>query len=360
MIRSDHPWHTITVDLMFAQKDAGTGIYTTILHVVDNFTCFSFLRICKDKSPKEIASKLYELFADQDIPAKIIMDNGSEFSSKLSQQIYQEILGLIRAGGSSYHPQTQGVNEVRHKKIKQLLRTELLHFANSIEEVLPLVQLKLNLCLTRRHNSCPFALFHGRAPNSLPINNSRYSHMSWAQRLALMGTVIHPKLKIDMESYFSNIEKLYAKRHAKAIAKSQFKPGDRVKIKSMTKRNVIVNANESHFKGAFIIKNKVAGGYNVTREGTDEVVNLEPIPIEQISSFNRQANSKLTLSPTEEMSDEQWIFKQILGHQIEPDGTILYKVKWDDNSTTLEPATSFAGDRRPLNQYWRLFRSKKV
>ena len=39
MIRSEHPWHTITVDLMFAQKDAGTGTYTTILHVVDNFTC---------------------------------------------------------------------------------------------------------------------------------------------------------------------------------------------------------------------------------------------------------------------------------------------------------------------------------
>ena len=182
------------------------------------------------------------------------MDGGGEFQNELSNEVLVNVLQLIKKGGSPYHPQTQGVNEVRHKKLKQLIRTELYKFADSIEECLPLVQLKMNLGITRRHNSVPFCLFFGRQLNSLPISDNRYSNLTWPQRLALMATVVHPKIKMDMENYFLSAERQYLKKHENQIEKTDFQPGDRVKIRNVQARHVIVKANEPLFKGAFVIK----------------------------------------------------------------------------------------------------------
>ena len=145
-IRAEYVGDIWTIDLMFIENKP-------ILHIVDNVRSFSMLRVLRDKEQKTVTIKIYEIMMEHGLPRQIICDNGKEFEDMFKNAI-QTIAGILKTGGVPYHPQTQGVNERKHGDIKRLVRHELTRFENAKwRDVIALVQMKLNLRHTARHNS---------------------------------------------------------------------------------------------------------------------------------------------------------------------------------------------------------------
>ena len=146
-IRAEYVGDIWTIDLMFIENKP-------ILHIVDNVSSFTMLRVLRDKEKKKtVTIKIYEIMMEHGLPRQIICDNGKEFEDMFKNAI-QTIAGILKTGGVPYHPQTQGVNERKHGDIKRLVRHELTRFENAKwRDVIALVQMKLNLRHTARHNS---------------------------------------------------------------------------------------------------------------------------------------------------------------------------------------------------------------
>ena len=131
----------------------------------------------------------------------MLHDAGSEFTNKLATQVFMDLRQIHIKQGTPYRAQSQGINERKHSKIKQLIRAALHRFSHDWTDVVPLVMAQINDTITVRHNSTPFAIYYGRASHALPSNNDHFSHLSWEERLALYGAVVTPKLVSTIKKY---------------------------------------------------------------------------------------------------------------------------------------------------------------
>ena len=79
-ITHNGPWKCVQIDLIdYSKKPDGDLKY--ILSVKDHFTRYAFLRGLKNKTQKEVASKMLGIFSDFGVPSMIHCDNGGEFSN---------------------------------------------------------------------------------------------------------------------------------------------------------------------------------------------------------------------------------------------------------------------------------------
>ena len=111
------------IDLIILPKSKNGK--TILLHIVDVWSGYNILRVADSKSAIVIAKLLWNVMRDHGVPRKIITDKGSEFINKHFKEIFEEWCACALKGGSPYHPETQGVNERRHKLIRDLLQNEL-------------------------------------------------------------------------------------------------------------------------------------------------------------------------------------------------------------------------------------------
>ena len=94
-----------------------------IAHVECPFSKFPWLKGLDSDSAENWAKFLIdEVFFDlAGFPAVLRSDRGGPFVSEVVESV-NALLGVRRAFGSSYHPQSQGFIEARHKPINKTIR----------------------------------------------------------------------------------------------------------------------------------------------------------------------------------------------------------------------------------------------
>ncbi|KAG6935241.1 Pr gag-pro-pol, partial [Chelydra serpentina] len=70
---------------------------------------------------RTIAGELVKVFARVGLPREILTDQGTNFTSRLLQQVC-ELLGIKQLRTSVYHPQTDGLVERFNRTLKAMLR----------------------------------------------------------------------------------------------------------------------------------------------------------------------------------------------------------------------------------------------
>jgi transposase InsO family protein len=341
---SDFPGDIWTVDLLFFDKHQTAGATTCLLHVIDNFSSFSILRVLPNKEALTVATALNSIMYEHGQPRTLFYDGGGEFRS-LFREVFLNTREIAGIQGLPYRPQSQGQNERKHHKIKQLIRMALHKFAHDWAEVVPMVMGQVNDTWSIRHKSTPFAIYYGRASHAL-TSAAPLSRLAWHERLALFQAAVQPRLRVQLEQYAASLKRAFDKRHARDLG--EFKVGDWVKI-----RNVGTTSANTLFKGPYVILARVSGGYNVALTGTSVQVNVAPVPPEQLSLWKRLGVDvrATTASGGTALTEEVYDWHSILAHEFRF-GSTWYQVKWMNGEITWEPADIFGVDTRPINNYY--------
>ena len=96
-------------------------------------------------------------------PARLLSDNGSQFSSDLSQAIYK-LLGTTKLHTSSYHPQTNGGVERLNHTIAQMLSMMVNERQDDWDLCLPHIQAAFNNSVNAATGLAPNEIHLGRMP----------------------------------------------------------------------------------------------------------------------------------------------------------------------------------------------------
>ena len=105
------------------------------------------------------------------VPAKLNSDRGSQFTSKVWEQL-GNLMGIKLARTSGFNPRSNGLSEARNKSIVHLLRCLASHKPNQWDDYLPAVTMALNSTIHTAHGHTPYNIIYGRDPIT-PIDQER-------------------------------------------------------------------------------------------------------------------------------------------------------------------------------------------
>jgi len=98
------------------------------------------------------------------VPAELLSDCGTVFSSKLMINVYQ-LLGIKKANTTAYHPQTDGL----HRTLTDMLAKRVQRSRMDWNEQLPYVLFAYRSSIQISTQESPFYLLYGR-DSQLPVN----------------------------------------------------------------------------------------------------------------------------------------------------------------------------------------------
>ncbi|XP_072170162.1 KRAB-A domain-containing protein 2-like [Diadema setosum] len=87
---------------------------------------------------QNVSKALVKFFTTVGLPKVVQSDQGSNFTSKIFQQVMRE-LGIKCVTSSAYHPQSQGALERFHQTLKNMMRTYCFEVEKDWDEGLPLL-----------------------------------------------------------------------------------------------------------------------------------------------------------------------------------------------------------------------------
>ena len=120
-IEYEFPMHTVSIDVVGPISPVSAKGNRYIFVVVDNFTNHIWLFATPDETSGTTAQILLNLFLAYGFPVRLLSDRGSNFLSAL----VEELLRLLRVASvttTSYHPRTDGKNEVSHRMLLSQIR----------------------------------------------------------------------------------------------------------------------------------------------------------------------------------------------------------------------------------------------
>lgn len=109
---------------------------------------------------KAIVDHLVEFFSLAGLPCTVQSDRGSNFTSKLLQQVMAE-LKIAPGYSSAYHPQSQGVIERFHSTLKSMITTFVEAQPKEWDEVIPFLLFAVCDAPTESLGFSPFELIFG-------------------------------------------------------------------------------------------------------------------------------------------------------------------------------------------------------
>ena len=108
---------------------------------------------------KRVAEELLKIFARLGIPQQVLSDQGSNFMSKMLEQLYK-MLGIEQLHTTPYHPQVNGLTERMVGVVKQMV----VKCAKDScwDDLLPLVMFAYRKVPQTSAGFSPFELLYGR------------------------------------------------------------------------------------------------------------------------------------------------------------------------------------------------------
>jgi len=259
-----HPWSMVHMDLMGPMNESENG-NKYILAMVDSLTRWTELRCIPSKHAQCVADACFSIFCSRGPPLSILCDNGREFKNN-GLVIMMKNLGVHVQFSTPRRPETNGVVERTNQKVKRQLQN-FEATKDNWEDIIPLVQLSINLQYNRNLNSSPFYSIHGWLLQRMEfLDSDKLEHMditdydskSWSKyhsvRMAkLLGSLYmkdverktrrYENLKKNYgESKFANNEKQNNQIHtgAKVLIEYPQPPGEVGKLYNPWKGTYIV------------------------------------------------------------------------------------------------------------------------
>ena len=223
-ITAEHPWHTLSIDVMGPfPKNQG---HQWIISVIDVFSRFLILFPAADHTADTVASGLLQhVIAYFGVPTAILSDRGAEFRSRIWARL-QERLGCRMTMSSPYYPQGNSVVERSHRTINNVLRATLLESPEvGWKDALPAVQLTLNTAIHEAHGFAPAQLLTG--------NNLRLPadcHLGAHTNNADIDPKGHLEKKLQAMSACRQVAQHYVAHPPQPDRTNPFKVGDNVLV----------------------------------------------------------------------------------------------------------------------------------
>ena len=282
------PFYMIGVDIIGPLKTTSRG-NKYILSVIDYYTKYAEAVALPNQEAVPVARALEDIFARHGMPSVLLMDQGSNFESKVMKSLC-EMFGIEKRRTTAYHPQTDGLCERFNGILKSLLRMRVNKDKNDWDEQLPHALLAYRSSTQSSTGVTPFEMLYGREVR-LPFGPDQEN---------LVSSPTHGPAKCveELKKRQDNIRKLVTKRIEKAQEKQkrsydlryraqqnkQFYIGDTVLLKNFRARGLdekymgpylIVNIreNDCEIESLESRKRKVVHANNLRRFVVDTVVN---------------------------------------------------------------------------------------
>jgi len=91
-----------------------------LLVLTDYLTRWPEVRALPDKKSQSVAIGLLKIFGTCGIPARLVSDQGNEFTSGAIKAVYR-YLGIERRSSTPHHPQTNGLTERFNRTLKDMI-----------------------------------------------------------------------------------------------------------------------------------------------------------------------------------------------------------------------------------------------
>ena len=339
MIHAALPMDHLAIDL-FTCNMTPDGFNYALL-IIDIATRFAWLHPLKSKRAEEVGDQLFKLCCDFGIPAIIQSDNGKEFDNAVVAHLSAK-LGFEHRKITAYNAKANGAAERLVRTIKTKLFAEVKGNVPEWPNRLKAVQFWYNQTVHRRHGSTPFSLMFARAP----VPPSALSWTSTKKPVTLeelgdlaehMARVVWPAVAERSQHYSKRAYEQFIKSHR--IVHEEFPPG------ALVMRKVVLKGSnmEPKFEGPYTVVRRNAGGAYLLRDRTGDIV-AQRAPADQLRLVSLEGN----------ISAESFVIEKLLDHQVNPDGSYSYLIKWSGyplDDATWENEAQF-DTQEVIVKYW--------
>lgn len=156
----DTPFERIGMDIVGPLERSSSG-HRYILVICDYATRYPEAFPLRSIKARQVANCLLQLFSRVGIPKEVLTDCGTNFLSKLLQQVYQ-VLGVKGIKTTPYHPQTDGLVERYNQTLKNMLRKFVSHTGADWDQWLPYLLFAYREVPQVSTGFSPFELLYGR------------------------------------------------------------------------------------------------------------------------------------------------------------------------------------------------------
>lgn len=249
------PFSKVIIDCVgpLPRTKSGNQYLLTIMCSATRFPEAIPLRNIKAASVSKALIKFFTLFG---LPKEIQSDQGSNFTSKLFQQVVYE-LGVKQITSSAYHPESQGALERFHSTLKTMLRTFCYENGKEWDAGVHLLLFAARESVQESLGFSPFELVFGhRVRGPLSLLSEQWTNEDID--IGLLDYVLKFKERLykacllAQQNLKSSQRKMKTWYDKKARARV-FKPGDKVLVLFPLKENPL----QARFHGPYEIHSKV-------------------------------------------------------------------------------------------------------
>uniref|UniRef100_A0A8C1PH44 Gypsy retrotransposon integrase-like protein 1 n=1 Tax=Cyprinus carpio TaxID=7962 RepID=A0A8C1PH44_CYPCA len=250
------PFERLIIDCVgpLPKSKAGHQYLLTIMCAATRFPEAVPLRNLKAKA---VVKELMKFCSTFGLPKVIQMDRGTNFTSRMSEQILKE-LDINHQLSSDYHPESQGVIERFHQTLKTMLRSYCVETGKDWDEGLPFLLFAVRETVQESLGYSPAELVFGHVVRG-PLKLSEQLLTEHPTPVAIPDYVqsLRQRLQSIREVAVKHLEMAQGKMKARYDQKSvkrSFQPGDSVLALLPTPGSMF----QAKFSGPYIVKKKVS------------------------------------------------------------------------------------------------------
>ena len=191
-----------------------------------------------------MAEELLKFFSRVGIPREILMNQGSNFMSKLLTEVYR-MLGVKPIRTTPYHPQTDGLVERFNQTLKAMLRRSITESGKEWDKLIPFLLFAYREVPQASTGFSPFELVFGR-PVRGPLDVLRETCEQGGktpESIASYVITMHDQLSRMSDLVQENLKKAQDKQKQWYNCNAQertFKKGDQVLVLLPTSSNCLL------------------------------------------------------------------------------------------------------------------------
>ena len=315
-VTAKYPMDHLAVDFA-GPFPAGKDGSVILLVVVDICTRMCFLRALPDKTAVTVAKSLINLFCDFGFPKILQSDNDTSFANAVIEQL-MKLTKTEHRFVTPYHPRGNGTAERFVQTAKQAIFKSCDGALHTWSDIVPFIQLAMNLNESRRTGSAAFALFFARHFNDGfakisgdELNAPVLSSEELLKRFHEMRDVVFPAISERVRKSTTRV----AVRSDATKKLASFPVGSFVMLRNAQKKLL----GDPTWTGPFKVLSQTKGGSFVL-EGLDGVL------------LPRNAAASQLKSVSHSDDDPRGYLEAIVNHRKTPQG-FEYLVKWHGLST---------------------------
>ena len=160
--RTGTPLQRVSLDLLGPFPETEKNHYKYVLSICDHFTRWIELYPMRDMEASTVARIFVEEFVSRHgLVRQILTDQGRQFESKLFQEICQ-LLDIDKKRSTSFHPQTNGIQERFNRTIEDMLSKYVSANQRDWDKYLPILLLAYRSSIHESTHQTPYMMMFGR------------------------------------------------------------------------------------------------------------------------------------------------------------------------------------------------------